>query len=94
MPFMRGGDVAMHRAALEGCSSSCHQRGMARCSAHAVISVRSRRIGVSADFWGYGEIRPQGMRYLSGGPLGNAILLAMTTATWKWETRCREAKNP
>jgi hypothetical protein len=27
---------------------------------------------------------------MSGGPLGNAILLAMTTATWEWEKRCKK----
>lgn len=48
----------------------------------------------TADFWGVPMHRPKGMRYLSGGPLGNAILLAMTTANWKWESRCREVKTP
>ncbi len=48
----------------------------------------------TADFWGVPMFRPRGMRYLSGGPLGNAILLAMTTATWKWERHCRNARKP
>jgi hypothetical protein len=48
----------------------------------------------TADFWGVPMHRPSGMRYLSGGPLGNAILLAMTTATWKWEARCQNAGKP
>jgi hypothetical protein len=48
----------------------------------------------TTDFWGVPMHRTNGMRYLSGGPLGNAILLAMTTATWKWESRCREVKTP
>lgn len=47
----------------------------------------------TADFWGVPMHRTNGMRYLSGGPLGNAILLAMTTATWKWESRCRNGSN-
>jgi hypothetical protein len=48
----------------------------------------------TADFWGVPMHRPKGMRYLSGGPLGNSILLAMTTATWKWEKLCRTAGKP
>jgi hypothetical protein len=48
----------------------------------------------TADFWGVPMTRPKGMRYLSGGPLGNAILLAMTTATWKWERFCRDVGKP
>ncbi len=48
----------------------------------------------TADFWGVPMHRPRGMRYLSGGPLGNAILLAMTTATWKWQERCSNGGKP
>jgi hypothetical protein len=36
--------------------------------------------------------RPTGVRFMSGGPLGNSILLAMTTATWAWQKRCKNAK--
>lgn len=48
----------------------------------------------TADFWGIPVHRPSGMRYLSGGPLGNAILLAMTTATSKWQQHCRNGSKP
>ncbi len=48
----------------------------------------------TADFWGVPIHRANGMRYLSGGPLGNAILLAMTTATKKWQKHCRREGNP
>lgn len=47
----------------------------------------------TADFWGVPLSRTRGTRYLSGGPLGNAILLAMMTATWKWEKLCRNARK-
>lgn len=42
----------------------------------------------TADLFGVPVHRPSGRRFMSGGPLGNAILLAMTTATWKWRERC------
>ncbi len=45
----------------------------------------------TAYLFGVPVRRPQGERFMSGGPLGNAILLAMTTATWKWQDRCRKA---
>lgn len=48
----------------------------------------------TADFWGVPVHRVKGTRYLSGGPLGNAILLAMTSATWKWEKLCRKGGKP
>lgn len=48
----------------------------------------------TADFWGVPIHRARGMRYMSGGPLGNAILLAMTTATWKWENHCKKSGGP
>lgn len=48
----------------------------------------------TADFWGIPVHRSNGMRYLSGGPLGNAILLAMTTATSKWQQHCRNGSKP
>lgn len=48
----------------------------------------------TTDFWGVPMQRPHGQRYLSGGPLGNAILLAMTTATWKWQQHCQKARKP
>lgn len=44
----------------------------------------------TADLFGAPVHRPSGKRFMSGGPLGNAILLAMTTATWKWKERCRK----
>lgn len=43
----------------------------------------------TADLWGVPMFRSSGKRFLSGGPLGNAILLAMLTASWKWEQHCR-----
>jgi hypothetical protein len=44
----------------------------------------------TADLFGAPVHRPSGRRFMSGGPLGNAILLAMTTATWAWERRCKK----
>jgi hypothetical protein len=44
----------------------------------------------TADLFGVPVHRPSGTRFMSGGPLGNAILLAMTTATWEWEKRCKK----
>jgi hypothetical protein len=44
----------------------------------------------TADLFGVPVHRPSGKRFMSGGPLGNAILLAMTTATWEWEKRCKK----
>ena len=40
------------------------------------------------DLFGVPVDRPSGRRFVSGGPLGNAILLAMTGATWKWKDHC------
>lgn len=42
----------------------------------------------TADLFGVPVERPSGRRFVSGGPLGNAILLAMTSATWKWKDHC------
>lgn len=47
----------------------------------------------TADLFGVPVHRPSGMRFMSGGPLGNSILLAMTTATWEWKNRCRTPKK-
>lgn len=44
----------------------------------------------TADLFGVPVHRSSGVRFMSGGPLGNAILLAMTTATWEWERRCKK----
>ncbi|HLM74237.1 MAG TPA: hypothetical protein VK459_16140, partial [Polyangiaceae bacterium] len=46
----------------------------------------------TADLFGAPVFRPTGVRFMSGGPLGNSILLAMTTATWAWQKRCKNAK--
>ncbi len=48
----------------------------------------------TADFWGVPVKHNQGARYMSGGPIGNSILLAMTTATWKWENLCKKRQAP
>ncbi len=48
----------------------------------------------TADLFGVPVHRPDGRRFMSGGPLGNAILLAMTTATWKWQDRCHKGARP
>jgi hypothetical protein len=34
---------------------------------------------------------PLGGHFMSGGPLGNAILLAMTSASFEWQKYCRKA---
>jgi hypothetical protein len=47
----------------------------------------------TADLFGAPVHRPSGARFMSGGPLGNAILLAMTTATWEWQGRCNNKKK-
>lgn len=48
----------------------------------------------TADLFGVPVHRPSGKRFMSGGPLGNAILLAMTTATWEWEKHCKKGGRP
>ena len=48
----------------------------------------------TADLFGVPVTRPSGRRFLSGGPLGNAILLTMTTATWAWKERCARKVGP
>lgn len=48
----------------------------------------------TADLFGVPVHRPGGKRFMSGGPLGNAILLAMTTATWRWQPRCKQRSGP
>ena len=48
----------------------------------------------TTDLFGVPVHRPHGKRFMSGGPLGNAILLAMTTATWKWQDRCHKGARP
>jgi hypothetical protein len=48
----------------------------------------------TADLFGVPVDRPSGRRFLSGGPLGNAILLAMTTAGWTWQSRCKKRGAP
>ncbi|MEZ4293680.1 MAG: hypothetical protein R3B70_01795 [Polyangiaceae bacterium] len=47
----------------------------------------------TADLFGVPVHRTSGKRFMSGGPLGNAILLAMTTATWKWQEHCKKAEG-
>jgi len=48
----------------------------------------------TADLFGVPVDRPSGRRFVSGGPLGNSILLAMTTATWAWQSRCARRVTP
>jgi hypothetical protein len=36
---------------------------------------------------------PLGGHFMSGGPLGNAILLAMTSATFEWQKHCRKVAS-
>jgi hypothetical protein len=48
----------------------------------------------TADLFGVPVDRPSGRRFLSGGPLGNAILLAMTSAGWTWQSRCKKRRSP
>lgn len=43
----------------------------------------------TAALFGVPVDRPSERRFMSGGPLGNAILLAMTTATFGWRDLCR-----
>lgn len=47
----------------------------------------------TADLFGVPVHRPGGTRFMSGGPLGNAVLLAMTTAGWAWEARCARPRK-
>ncbi len=44
----------------------------------------------TAALFGVPVHKPSGRRFMSGGPLGNAILLAMTTATFKWRSHCKK----
>jgi len=44
----------------------------------------------TAALFGVPVQKPSGRRFMSGGPLGNAILLAMTTATFKWRSHCKK----
>lgn len=48
----------------------------------------------TAALFGVPVGRPNGRRFMSGGPLGNAILLAMTTADRGWERLCRPRRSP
>ncbi|MBK8256138.1 MAG: hypothetical protein IPK82_26150 [Polyangiaceae bacterium] len=45
----------------------------------------------TADLFGVPVHKPSGVRFMSGGPLGNAILLAMTTAGWDYQKFCKKA---
>ncbi|RYZ05116.1 MAG: hypothetical protein EOO73_21150 [Myxococcales bacterium] len=36
---------------------------------------------------------PLGGHFMSGGPLGNAILLAMTSASFEWQKHCRKVSS-
>lgn len=44
----------------------------------------------TADLFGVPVSHGSGRRFMSGGPLGNAILLAMTTAAWTWRSHCKK----
>lgn len=48
----------------------------------------------TADLFGVPVGRGAGRRFMSGGPLGNAILLAMTTASWDFRARCKKGVAP
>lgn len=48
----------------------------------------------TASLFGVPVDRPSSRRFMSGGPLGNAILLAMTTATFGFRERCQKGGAP
>lgn len=47
----------------------------------------------TVDFMGVPLTSGSGRRFMSGGPLGNAILLAMTSASFEWQKRCRQVRS-
>jgi hypothetical protein len=86
--FHAGGDIDSGPVVL-GVSVSATGFTLASAKLHDDASLFTR-LHRTTDLWGVPIHRTSGTRYMSGGPLGNAILLAMMTATWKWESHCKK----